>query len=170
LFYVSNPAGLGSLYGHVARNNPLWQVQPEEQLLVVFQGPSSYITPNWYASKQHTGKVVPTWNYAVVHAYCSLCAIHNPDRLLGIISEQTDLQEANQLHPWKVSDAPTEFTEMLLKDIVGIHLRIDRWGGIWKVSQNQPRQNQQSLVEGLLETNLSPQIDMATLIRLHGCT
>lgn len=65
------------LIGHVAKSNPLWQRAASDELLAVFQGPSSYISPNWYATKHDAGKVVPTWNYAVVHARCIITAIHD---------------------------------------------------------------------------------------------
>jgi len=58
-----------SLRGHVARANPLWRLADGKDVLVVFQGPQTYISPGWYPSKAEHGKVVPTWNYAVVQAW-----------------------------------------------------------------------------------------------------
>jgi transcriptional regulator len=168
LMYEASPDGLGKLVGHVAKSNPLWQVEPEQELLVVFQGPSTYISPNWYASKPEAGKVVPTWNYAVVHAYCTLSATHEPVQVLGIITALTDKNEASQPHPWRVTDAPAEFTEKLLGDIVGISLQIKRWQGKWKVSQNQPEQNRQSVVQGLRSEASDAQSQMALLVQSHG--
>jgi transcriptional regulator len=168
LMYEASPDGLGKLVGHVAKNNPLWQVEPEQELLVVFQGPSTYISPNWYASKPEAGKVVPTWNYAVVHAYCTLNTTHDPAQVLQIITELTDKIEASQAHPWRVTDAPAEFTEKLLGNIVGISLPIKRWQGKWKVSQNQPKQNQQSVIQGLRSEASDVQNQMALLVQTHG--
>lgn len=168
LVYEAAPDGLGTLIGHVARSNPLWQLPQEQELLVVFQGPSTYISPNWYATKQDGGKVVPTWNYAVVHAHCSLKTIQEAEQLRKIISELTDRHEADQAHPWRLADAPGDFTERLLGNIVGLELKINRWQGKWKVSQNQPLQNRQSLVEGLLAEGTDAQTQMALLVRSNG--
>lgn len=139
----------GRLIGHVARNNPLWQCDPAQELLVVFQGPSAYISPNWYATKAEGGKVVPTWNYAVVHAHARLRALPAPEEVLDIITRLTDRHEAEQPHPWQVADAPADFTQRLLGNIVGIELSITRLQGKWKVSQNQPEANRLSVAAGL---------------------
>jgi len=170
LMYKPAQAGLGELVGHVSRNNPLWQASPQQELLVVFQGPSTYISPNWYASKRETGKVVPTWNYAVVHAHCTLRAELEPSKVMSIITELTEQHEAEQEHPWQVTDAPVDFTDRLINNIVGVSLQINRWQGKWKVSQNQPVQNQLSVVEGLLGEASDAQTQMALLVKSHGST
>lgn len=157
----------GKLVGHVAKSNPLWQLPVDQELLVVFQGPSTYISPNWYATKQEAGKVVPTWNYAVVHAYCTLTAIHDPAQVLQIITQLTDQNEASQPHPWRVADAPSEFTDRLVGSIVGVELNIIRMQGKWKVSQNQPAQNQQSVIKGLMAEGSDAQVQMALLVGSH---
>ncbi len=152
------------LVGHVAKNNPLWQISVDQELLVVFQGPSTYISPNWYVTKRDMGRVVPTWNYVVVHAFCTLKAIHDPQHVLQIITKLTDIHEASQPHPWRVSDAPIDFTERLLEHIVGIELKIKRMHGKWKVSQNQPTPNQRSVEQGLRAAGSDAQTQMALLV------
>ena len=70
LHLLESPTPFGTLQGHVARANPiLSDLEKDMEVLAVFHGPDTYITPSWYATKKETGKVVPTWNYAVVHAY-----------------------------------------------------------------------------------------------------
>ena len=59
----------GRLIGHVARANPLWTLEPAGEAVAVFRGAEAYVTPGWYASKAEHGRVVPTWNYAVVHVH-----------------------------------------------------------------------------------------------------
>lgn len=167
LMYEDEANTSGKLVGHVAKNNPLWLLPTDQALLVVFQGPSTYISPNWYTTKRDAGKVVPTWNYAVVHAYCTLEAIHDPQQVLQIITKLTDQHEASQPHPWRVADAPSEFTESLLGNIVGIELKINHIQGKWKVSQNQPIPNQQSVAQGLLAEGSDAQTQMALLVRAH---
>ncbi|MDE2593909.1 MAG: FMN-binding negative transcriptional regulator [Burkholderiales bacterium] len=168
LMYEGESRALGKLIGHVAKSNPLWQLPAEQELLVVFQGPSTYISPNWYATKREGGRVVPTWNFAVVHAYCTLEAIHDQQHVLQIVTKLTDQHEASQTHPWRVTDAPSEFTAKLVGNIVGIELKIHRMQGKWKVSQNQPITNQQSVVQGLLAEGADAQTQMALLVRGHG--
>ena len=157
--------GFGRLIGHVAKSNPLWQISAEQELLLVFQGPSTYISPNWYASKAASGKVVPTWNYAVVHAHGTLKAIQSPDAILDILTRLTQVHEAAQAHPWQVSDAPTDFTERLLDHIVGIEISIRRLQGKWKVSQNQSGENQRGVVQGLSALASDEALRMADLVK-----
>jgi transcriptional regulator len=168
LLHESGSGVYGKLLGHVARNNPLWQYPAEQELLVIFQGPSRYISPNWYASKKEGGKVVPTWNYAVVHVYCSLRALHEPAAILSILERLTQQHEAGQAHPWKISEAPPDYIERMLNNIVAIELSIHRLEGKWKVSQNQPVNNLQSLVQGLLAQGGDESVLMAQLVQKHA--
>lgn len=154
----------GNLIGHVARANPLWQADPAEELLLVFQGPQTYISPNWYATKAEGGKVVPTWNYAVVHVHATLTPMQEPDALLGILEQLTRQHEATQPHPWQVGDAPADFTHKLLEHIVGVRLEIRRMQGKWKVSQNQPEANRAKVASALSASTHSASQAMATLI------
>lgn len=140
----------GTLQGHVARANPLWKPgQVVGEVLVVFRGEQSYISPSGYATKAEHGKVVPTWNYATVHAYGELKVIEDPDWIFGQISALTATNEAALPQPWAVTDAPADYIEKMLGAIVGIEITIDRLLGKWKVSQNQPAANQASLIAAL---------------------
>jgi transcriptional regulator len=168
LRYEPTATGVGRLVGHIAKNNPLWQCAAAQEFLVVFQGPSTYISPNWYPTKQDGGRVVPTWNYAVVHAHCTLRTTQDREQLLGLVNELTNQHEATQAHPWQVADAPPDYTEKLLGHIVGISFEIHRWYGKWKVSQNQPSQNRASLVHTLSAHESGGQAQMAALIQAHG--
>lgn len=168
LQFEADPRSLGKFIGHVAKSNPLWELPSDQELLIVFQGPSTYISPNWYATKQEAGKVVPTWNYAVVHAHCTLTAIHDQDQILQIITKLTDQHEIFQPHPWRVTDAPKDFTERLAGNIVGIELKISRMQGKWKVSQNQPSKNQTSVARGLLAEGSDVSTQMALLVEPHA--
>ncbi|MDD5271732.1 MAG: FMN-binding negative transcriptional regulator [Methylovulum sp.] len=150
LHLADEPLPFGCLRGHVARANPLWaDVSPEQEVLAIFHGPDAYISPSWYATKPETGKVVPTWNYAVVHAYGHLRAVDDAGWLRAQLEALTDHNEVHFAKPWAVADAPADFTERLMGAIVGIELQITRLVGKWKVSQNQPPCNQASVVAGL---------------------
>ena len=115
----------GILQGHVARANGQWREHdPAIEALVVFQGPEAYITPSWYATKAETGKVVPTWNYAVVQVRGPLRVIEDRDWLRAQIEALTRSQEGRRDHPWAVGDAPEAFVEAQIKGIVGIEIPI----------------------------------------------
>lgn len=134
-------APYGTLRAHVARANPLWQ-QAGAETLVVFQGPSAYVSPSLYAEKPVSGKVVPTYNYAVVHAHGMLRAIEDPAWILALLERLTLHHESARPAPWAVGDAPPHFIETLLKAIVGIEIRLGRLEGKWKLSQNRPPADQ----------------------------
>ncbi|MEQ1486590.1 FMN-binding negative transcriptional regulator [Methyloglobulus sp.] len=152
----------GTLRGHVARSNPLLEdIHGENQSLAIFHGPNAYITPTWYETKKEHGKVVPTWNYVVVHAYGNLQIVDKPEWLRTQIEALTDQNESQFSEPWAITDAPVEFTEKLFESIVGIEMKITKLLGKWKVSQNQPLENQLSVIKGLKDKQ---QQDMADLI------
>ncbi|KPL85336.1 FMN-binding negative transcriptional regulator [Herpetosiphon geysericola] len=165
--YLDPQAGeFGTLYGHVARANSIWQEHTSQhEILAIFHGSDSYITPSWYASKAQTGRVVPTWNYAVAHAYGQLQVIDDPQWLRQQLEHLTNHNEASFEHQWQVGDAPHEYTEALLKAIVGIAIPITRLLGKWKVSQNQPHANQQSVIAGLEASNEPTAAAMIELIK-----
>ena len=140
----------GTLQGHIARANPLWKAgNVAGEVLVVFQGEESYISPSGYATKAEHGKVVPTWNYAAVHAYGELTVIDDPAWIFGQISALTATNEAALPKPWAVTDAPADYIEKMRGAIVGIEITVTRLLGKWKVSQNQPAENRASLIAAL---------------------
>ncbi|MEO7243380.1 MAG: FMN-binding negative transcriptional regulator [Variovorax sp.] len=156
----------GTLVGHVARANPVWRAlgtSPES--LVIFQGVQRYITPSWYPSKQAHGKVVPTWNYAVVHAYGTPQAIEDREWLRALTRRLTDLHESTRAVPWKVDDAPADFIDQMLDAIVGIEIPITRLVGKWKVSQNRPEADRLGVVAGLGENGDDESAAMARLVQ-----
>jgi len=159
----------GILRGHVARSNPVWNdFDSEVEVLAIFHGPDSYITPSWYPTKKETGKVVPTWNYAVVHAYGTMRVIDDPAWLRTLLETLTDQNERKFSKPWKVSDAPFQYTSKLIETIVGIEIVITKLSGKWKVSQNQPPQNQAGVITGLENSKLSDAPSMASLMKLRS--
>lgn len=165
LHLSDSPAPFGTLRGHVARANPLLSdLTNDIEVLAVFHGPDSYITPTWYATKKENGKVVPTWNYAVVHAYGFLRVVDDADWLRAQLETLTAHNEASFPELWAVSDAPVEHIEKIMAAIVGIEMVITRLFGKWKVSQNQPSQNQASVVAGLKASGLPDALAMAALV------
>ena len=156
---------LGTLRAHMARANGQWKdLDGSQEALVIFQGPYAYITPAWYPAKAETGKVVPTWNYAIVHAHGRPRIVHDPEWLLRHVSELSDTNEATQAVPWSVADAPEEFVGALLKAIVGIEIEITRLEGKWKTSQNQPESAREGVVRGLTAQRDERSLAMAGLV------
>lgn len=162
---LATPAPFGSLRGHIARANPLWRVHdPGREVLCVFQGPQVYISPSLYPSKQESGKVVPTWDYAVVHAHGTLRFIHDAAWLLALVTELTDVQESRRSTPWKVDDAPPSYVSGMLAAIVGFELTITRLSGKWKVSQNRAAADRRGVVDGLRATGDPQSRDIADML------
>lgn len=163
--YLIDAQPCGILHGHIARANPLLDhLNPDLEVLVVFNGPNAYISPSWYASKQESGKVVPTWNYVAVHAYGKLKVIDDVDWLLTQLHHLTEHNEKHFAEPWAVSDAPKDFTDKLLANIIGIEITVTKLIGKWKVSQNQPQQNRNSVVAGLNTTHAVEACKMAEYV------
>jgi len=156
----------GTLVGHVARANPVLQrCSRELASLVVFQGPQAYVSPSWYPSKQAHGKVVPTWNYAVVHASGVPHAIEDRDWLHALVSRLTDEHESGRAIPWQVSDAPADFIERTLASIVGIEIPIATLRGKWKMSQNRPPADRAGTAAGLRERGDAQALAVAALVQ-----
>jgi transcriptional regulator len=140
----------GTLVGHVARANPVWQaLEAGAPSVVVFHGPQAYITPGWYPGKAAHGKVVPTWNYAVVHAHGVARAVHDTDWKRAMLERLSQAHEAAQPQPWQVSDAPADYIDRMLRAIVGIELPIDRLEGKLKASQDEDLPDRLGTVAGL---------------------
>lgn len=133
-FEVSAPtadAPLGVLRAHVARANPFWR-HDGAAVLAAFQGESGYVSPSEFEEKALTGRVVPTWDYAVVHVHGALRAIDDKAWLADLLARLTDRHEAGRPAPWAVSDAPSDYIDKLMGAIVGIEIRIERMEGKWK--------------------------------------
>jgi len=164
-----NVAPLGRLRAHVAKANPLWrETDPEREVLVIFQESEHYVTPSWYETKRETGKVVPTWNYAVVHAHGRMRAIEDEAWLRTQIADLTRLKEQTRADPWAVTDAPAPFVTGQIKGIVGLEITIDRLEGKWKVSQNRPQADRLGVVEGLRREGEPGSQGMAALVEAFG--
>jgi len=145
------PAPFGTLRGHVARANPVWRDHVADvEALVVFQGPAGYVTPSWYPTKRQTGKVVPTYNYAVVHAYGPLRIVEDAAWLRNLVGQLTDRFEAARAEPWQVTDAPASYINAQLRAIVGIEIPLTRLLGKWKMSQNKSAEDRAGVAEALL--------------------
>ena len=140
----------GTLEGHIARANPHHlRAADTTDVLVVFSGVDSYITPNWYPSKQRHGKSVPTWNYIAVHATGTVRFRDDREFLMSHLDRLTNTHEASQAHPWAMSDAPSDFIEQMARAIVGVEIEIRSLEGKWKMSQNRADEDIDGVIHGL---------------------
>jgi transcriptional regulator len=158
---------LGTLCCHVARPNPVAALAGKVPSVVSFQGPQTYVTPSWYPSKQADGKVVPTWNYAVVHVHGHATFIDDRVWLLQHVGQLTDAQESGREHPWQVGDAPADYIDRMVRAIVGVEIRIERIEGKWKTSQNRNEADKRGVLQGLHERGDDQSLAMASLVGRH---
>jgi transcriptional regulator len=162
---AADGSALGTLQGHLPRGNAHWKSIDGKDVLVVFQGIDSYISPSWYASKREHGKVVPTWNYATVHVRGRVRVIDDPEWIRGQIGRLTNDHESPRTDPWHVTDAPDAFIDSQMKGIVGLEIPIRHIEGKWKVSQNRPPADRAS-VAAQLDAEGNP--DMSALVKRYG--
>ena len=165
-FLVSAREGGTLLRAHLSKANPQWQhIKDGARVLVVFQGTDSYVTPSWYASKKEHGKVVPTWNYAMVQARGTASVHEGADWLGQQVRDLTGRHEADRTEPWAVDDAPEAFVAAQLRGIVGIEIAVTELTGKWKVSQNRPEADRRGVHAGLKEDG---DLAMAALVGRYG--
>ncbi len=149
-FDLVETAGGTVLRAHLARANPQCdELRSGAETLVIFQGPEAYVTPSWYAAKAEHGRVVPTWNYAVVQVRGRPQVFDAPDWLAAQVGRLTEGHEAGRAHPWAVSDAPETFIAGQLRAIVGLEIPVERIEGKWKMSQNRSEADRSGVAEGL---------------------
>ncbi|MGH2513429.1 MAG: FMN-binding negative transcriptional regulator, partial [Candidatus Limnocylindrales bacterium] len=153
---------LGSLVGHVARNNPHWRTPTTGESLAIVRGPDAYITPAWYATKREHGRVVPTWNYTTAHVYGTLVIHDDVGWLETLVRRLTDWHEASRAEPWSVDDAPGPYIAGQLRAIVGVELRIERLEAKAKLSQNRSAADIDGVIAGLDEIGRA---DLAEVMR-----
>ena len=172
--FLINPAGSanGVLRAHLARaNDQLVDLRAGAEALVIFQGPETYITPSWYASKAEHGKVVPTWNYVMVQARGRLQVHEDAPWLLSLVTRLTQRHEAALPRPWAVADAPADFIDGMLRAIVGIEIPLDALIGKWKVSQNRSTADREGVAAGLREQGAASDgasVNMSKLVQPGG--
>lgn len=160
----------GALLAHVSRANPVWRDLAGAEgaagrSLVVFHGPQAYVSPSWYPGKQAHGKVVPTWNYAVVHVHGRARAIDDRAGLLALLERLTAVHERAMPAPWGLGDAPPAFIDQLLGAIVGIEIAVERIEGRFKMSQNRSAEDRAGVVAGLQDRGDADAAAVAALVR-----
>jgi transcriptional regulator len=155
---------LGTLQAHMARANDQWRSLDQQNVLVVFQGIETYVSPALLETKRVSGKVVPTWNYVMVQVEGVASVQAEAEWLDAQIRALTNTQEQSQEQPWSVSDAPKSYINSQLRGIVGVEIAITAIHGKWKVSQDEPEIDRKSVSKGLSKDNPV----MSELVGLYG--
>jgi transcriptional regulator len=164
LFLDEREGEQGVIYGHLAKANAQWRETPTCEALAIFNGPDAYVTPSWYESKKEHGKVVPTWNYAAVHAYGPVEFFEDADRLYDVVTRLTDLYERPRTPSWAVTDAPADFIKAQLRGIVGLRMPITRIEAKRKMSQNRSEADRAGVVAGLAASDRESDRQVATMV------
>jgi transcriptional regulator len=161
-FLISDDASV--VRGHLARPNPVWRAAPCSALLIVPVS-DTYVSPSWYPSKAEHGKVVPTWNYEVVHVHGELVAHDDPVWVEQLVRDLTALNESRLSEPWSVDDAPPDYIVRMVRGIVGVELLVESLVGKRKLSQNRPASDAAGIVAGLDTTRGRGSVSIAAAMR-----
>lgn len=193
---IDDSAHQGYLRAHIAKQNPQVRGMIEElenksnvfelndDVLVVFNGRHShYVTPKFYVeTKPDTGKVVPTWNYTAVQVYGKLSLYYDsktPEARAFLIKQIDDLSQhtersimgytgGDNSQPWKVSDAPEKYIELMQRNIVGVQIRIDKIQGKFKMSQEMRPGDREGVARGFEKMGGETGEAISSLVRKHG--
>ncbi len=162
-FVVDTTRGsYGTLQAHLARANPQWQDFSEDQeVMVIFQGPHNYITPSWYEANEAN---VPTWNYAVVHAYGKPRIVEDHDAVYRMLQTLTQQNEASFEKPWTFQASP-EALALRFKGLVAFEIELTRLEGKFKLSQNRRTSDRLRVIDALQTCEEARNIEVATLMK-----
>lgn len=152
---------LGTLVAHVARANPQWQAFGAGEALALFQGPHAYLSPSWYASRPN----VPTWNYAVAHAYGTPRVVDDEAEVRVALRELVDRHEARLESPWPMRELPEEYLAGMTRGIVAFELPIARLEGKLKMSQNKTAADRAGAAAALAASEDPLEREVAELMR-----
>ena len=145
------------LVGHLARANPHWRrIVDGSPALAVVTGPDTYVSPSWYATKAEHGKVVPTWNYSVVHLRGRVTVHDDPAWVRDLVTRLTDRHEQVRAEPWAVTDAPADYVDKNLRPIVGVEVVVTAVAAKAKLSQNRSDEDRAGVAAGLAEDGREP--------------
>ena len=153
------------IVGHVARGNSHWRLMERQtESMVIFQGPHAYVSPTWYA----VSPAVPTWNYAVVHAYGAARVREDATFITGVVEDLTRRYEEQREHPWSTQAVPGESYEKLLNAIVGFEISVSRCEAKFKLGQNRSVEDRAGTIAGLERESSPKALELAHFMRLHG--
>lgn len=144
----------GTLVGHVALNNDLHRlITPDQEVIAIFRASDAYVSPNDYPSKQVHHRHVPTWNYQVVHIYGQLAFTYDEKSKRAAVGMLTQRHErlTNQDAAWRMADAPKDYMQNMLANIVAFKMTVTRTVAKSKLGQNREAVDLQGAITGLDE-------------------
>ena len=145
------------LVGHLARANGHWRrIVDGSPALAVVTGPDTYVSPGWYATKAEHGRVVPTWNYSVVHLRGAVAVHDDPTWVRDLVTRLTERHERGRAEPWAVTDAPDDYVAKFLRPIVGVELTVSSVEAKAKLSQNRSDEDRAGVAAGLAADGRDP--------------
>ena len=160
LLWRSHDDPYGTLVGHMARANPQWRdFATGQETLAIFHGPHVYVSPSWYGVHPS----VPTWNYAVVHAYGTPQVITDNAMLYEVLQDLVWTFEAPSPNPWKLQ-LPDDYLHSMMQGIVGFTMPITRLEGKFKLSQNRSPEDQRRVAAALQGQGDALSTDVAALM------
>lgn len=134
------------LTGHMAYGNPQWRTfETAEDVLVIFQGPHSYVSSSWYEHEN-----VPTWNYQAVHVY-GKARILSEEELKQDLTLLLQKYEKHRKNPVLWENLSPQLVEKELKGIVGFMIRVEEIQAVDKLSQNRNEEDYQNIINKLYE-------------------
>lgn len=129
-----------NIYSHMSRANPLWKLfESDREVLVIFQGPHTYISATWY---DHVN--VPTWNYISVHAYGRPSLVIDHDEMYALLSRLVERHEVD--HTYRMETLPQDFVEKEMKGIAAFKIEVTRMEAAFKLSQNRNNTDYQNII------------------------
>jgi transcriptional regulator len=151
LTYAEGEGEFGTIYGHVARANPHWNLFEGRQSLVVFHGPHAYVSPRYYATQIN----VPTWNYVAVHAVGQIEILSDVNEVLSVLKQLSDENEAGTVNPWRVEDFDQNRLNALTKAIVAFKLPVQKLDAKAKLGQNKKEEDRNAVADALVGTDMA---------------
>lgn len=148
-FYLIDDGANWTLMAHFAKANPLASYVHEQDVLVIFTGEQGYISPNWYPSKHIHHRHVPTWNYQVLHLRGKACLFTDTKSCLRAVGTLTNIHEKNESTPWAIKDAPRDYIQAELADVVALRIDVIDIEGKFKLSQNRDDNDFAQVVQSL---------------------
>jgi transcriptional regulator len=164
--YNRNLGERGTLFGHVARKNPIWrEVNNGDEVLTIFHANDAYISPNWYPSRHEHHQQVPTWDYQVVHVHGKIYVRDDKKFVRGFVAKLSQIHEtrAGESKPWKMSDSTKDYIDQKLAEIVGIEIQISRITAASKLSQNKETRDKLNVISELRKRHQDAMADAIML-------
>lgn len=156
--------GAPRLRGHIARGHAMRAGTADgSDVLLIFQGPSAYISPRWYVNGQRSGRVAPSWNYVAVQAKGRLRYIDDPAWMQSHLASLTASQESRQQMPWSLAEAAPEFVQQMARQLLGFEIDLHAIEGKRFLSQQRTPADRASLIAHLRQRG-GAAADVAELI------